>query len=167
MRLVILTLLALATACFNPFAPALDQGEDLTNVITEQRSPDDVLQNFQVAYTFKDSLIYSALLDKSFIFEYFDPNIGPNGSFITWGRDVDLQTTGRLFRTFDVVDLQFLNTLFSEREGNVERRFVRFNLNLLSAEFNFVVTGTAVFTFRLDEGEEKWRLIRWKDESNR
>ena len=163
---ITLVLLPLAGCFFNPFAPALDTGEDLSNVITDQQSPEEVLQNFQIAYAFKDSLIYSDLLDESFIFEYFDTNLGPSGSFVTWGRDTDLKTTGRLFRTFDVVELNFLNTLFSETEGELEKRFVRFNLNLFSADFNFIVTGTAIFTFKRDTTDAKWRIIRWKDESD-
>ncbi|NIR50616.1 hypothetical protein GWO43_18910 [candidate division KSB1 bacterium] len=160
------SLIILVSGCFNPFAPELDEGQDLTNVITEQQSPKEVLENFQLAYTFKDSLIYSDVLDESFVFEYFDPNLGPSGSFVTWGRDTDLKTTGRLFRTFDVIDLKFLNTIFSEREGGREKRFIRFNLSLFGSEFNFIITGTAIFTFEQSDQDNKWRIVRWKDESD-
>ena len=60
--------------CFNPFAPELNNNVDLSNVITEQQTPGEVLQNFRYAYTFKDSLLYSDVLDDSFVFEYFDTN---------------------------------------------------------------------------------------------
>lgn len=153
-------------SCFNPFAPALDENIDLSNVITEQRTPEEVLQNFKYAYTFKDSLLYSDVLDESFVFEYFDTNLGPSGGFRTWGRDVDLNTTGRLFRGFDVIDLTWLNTLFSENEGGFEIRFIRFNLNLFGPDFNFILTGTAIFTFKQSEDDNKWRIVRWKDESD-
>lgn len=135
-------------------------------MITEQQTPEEVLENFQIAYTFKDSLIYSDVLAEAFIFEYFDTNLGPSGSFMTWGRDTDLKTTGRLFRTFDVINLRFLNTLFSEAEGEFEKRFVRFNLNLFGSDINFIITGTAIFTFRQSERDNKWRIVRWKDESD-
>ncbi|MFQ5823845.1 MAG: hypothetical protein ACE5JB_07315 [bacterium] len=152
--------------CFNPFAPELDKSLDTSNVITEQLTPDEVLQNFRYAYTFKDSLLYSDVLDESFVFEYFDPNLGPSGGFVTWGRDVDLKTTGRLFRTFDVIELVWLNKIFSTRDGNFEKIFIRFSLNLFSSEFNFILTGTAIFTFAQSEIDEKWRIVHWKDESD-
>ena len=157
---------SICSACINPFAPALDNSLDLSNVITEQRTPDEVLQNFRYAYTFKDSLLYRDILDESFVFEYFDPNFGPTGGLRNWGRDEDLKTTGRLFRQFDVIDLTWRNTLFSDSDGGLEKRFVRFNLSLLGADFNFFITGTAIFTFKRDEADNKWRIIQWKDESD-
>ena len=153
-------------SCFNPFAPELNNKVDLSNIITEQQSPDEVLQNFRFAYTFKDSLLYSDVLDESFVFEFFDPNLEPSGGLRTWSRDVDLKTTGSLFRTFDVINLIWLNTLFLEGDGEVERRFLRFNLNLFSSDENFIVTGTAIFTFRKSLADNKWRLVRWKDDSD-
>ena len=70
-------LLLLNIGCFNPFAPELDNSLDLSNVITEQQSPEEVLENFSFAYTFKDSLLYSNVLDESFVFEFFDTNLQP------------------------------------------------------------------------------------------
>ena len=164
---LILVLIFLSlSGCFNPFAPALDKKVDVSKVITTQQTPEEVLQNFQYAYTFKDSLLYSDVVDESFVFEYFDPNLQPTGGFVTWGRDVDLKTTGSLFRQFDVIDLVWLNTLFSDTQGGFERRFVRFNLSLFGSDFNFIVTGTAIFTFKQNEIDKKWRIIRWKDESD-
>lgn len=154
--------LLLLPACFNPFAPELDERIDLTNVITEQTSPEEVLQNFRIAYTFKDSLLYSDVLDESFVFEFLDANLEP----VTWERDVDLKTTGRLFRQFDVVDLHW-DILFQESHAELERRFLRFNLNLFSSDINFLVTGTAIFTFKQSGLDQKWRVVRWKDESLR
>lgn len=159
----------LLTGCFNPFAPELDTNPDLSNIITEQQSPEEVLQNFRYAYTFKDSLLYSEVLDESFVFEYFDTNQGPSGEFRSWGRDEDLKSTGSLFRTFDVIDLNWLNVLFADtvytQQDSVERQFRRFNLSLFSSDLNFTLTGTAIFTFRREVGGDKWRITRWKDES--
>ncbi len=162
-----LILLALGSgSCFNPFAPALDKGPDLSNVITEQQNPREVLQNFRYAYTFKDSLLYSDVLDESFVFEYFDPNLQPSGGFQTWGRDIDLKTTGRLFRSFDVIELTWLNTIFSDSTDQFVQYFQRFSLNLFGSDFNFIVTGTAIFTFERNGADNKWRIVRWKDESD-
>jgi len=164
-----------SNACFNPFAPELDERTDPSNVITAQQTPDEVLQNFRYAYTFKDSILYSNVLDESFVFEYFDTNLEPSGGFRTWGRDVDLQTTGSLFRSFDVIELIWLNTFFTEQDSVVvggkivertERQFIRFNLNLFGSDLNFIISGTAIFTFKQKEGDDKWRITRWKDESD-
>lgn len=161
-----LACLVLLQGCVNPFAPKLDPNLDLTSVITEQQTPEEVLENFRYAYTFKDSVLYSDVLDESFVFEFFDPNLEPSGGFVTWGRDVDLKTTGQLFRSFEVIDLVWLNTLFSENDGTFERRFVRFNLSLFGPDLNFILTGTAIFAFKQDESDGKWRIVRWKDESD-
>ena len=82
--------------CLNPFAPKIENTPDVNLLITEQKSVDDVLQNFKLAYFFRDSLLYSDLLDSSFIFIYYDPNVETSGRFVNWGRDTDLRTTGRL-----------------------------------------------------------------------
>lgn len=165
--LALLAATALVAACFNPFAPELDTNSDLSNVITDQATPEETLQNFRYAYTFKDSLLYSDLLEDGFVFEFFDPNQGPSGSNVTWGRDVDLRTTGRIFRGFDVIDLKWLNTLFAENQNGLERRFVRFDLSLVNSDGSFLLTGTAIFTFSQDPEDLKWRILRWKDESDR
>jgi hypothetical protein len=153
------------TGCFNPFAPELENIQDLSKVITEQQTAGEVLQNFQYAYTFKDSLLYSDVIETSFVFEYFDPNLEPSGAFVTWGRDIDLRSTGRLFRNFDTIDLK-VDTLFTEKSQSDEKQFTRFTLSLLSQDLNFFLTGTAVFTFRKNPDDGKWRIVRWKDESD-
>ncbi len=151
--------------CFNPFAPELTDDlevEDL--VITQQASPDEVLQNFKVAYTFRDSLLYSNVLDSSFLFVYFDPDEGSSGQFVSWGKDTDLKTTGRLFRHFQVIDLVWNVTLYSwekEDEGEMSKEF---NLTLISEDMDFHVSGRAIFSFKKGY-DEKWRITRWRDES--
>jgi len=162
--LLCLSLIGFSTSCFNPFAPELNNEIDLSNVITDQQSPEEVLQNFRFAYTFKDSLLYSDVIDESFVFEFFDPNLEPSGGLRTWSRDVDLKTTGALFRNFDVINL-VLNTLFERNDGELERRYVGFNLNLFSPTENYSINGTAIFTFKKSSSDNKWRIVRWKDES--
>jgi len=103
---VFLALVFLLSGCVNPFAPRLtNQLENADLIITPQKTPDEVLQNFKVAYAFRDSLLYSNLLDTGFMFVFFDPNEGTSGMFISWLRNDDLRTTGRLFRHFQVIQL--------------------------------------------------------------
>jgi hypothetical protein len=161
------SLALIVLACFNPFAPSLDPSPDPSNRITEQENPGEVLQNFRYAYTFKDSVLYSDIIDDSFVFEYFDPNIAPSGGFRTWGRDVDLRTTGRFFDSFDVIELTWLNVIDSTTtDDGAVRYFQRFSLNLFGSQLNYVFTGTAIFTFKESPSDGRWRIVGWKDETD-
>ena len=162
---VSLVFVLLFTMCLNPFAPKLHEGEESELIITEQKTPEEVLQNFQYAYTFKDSLLYSNLLDSSFVFVFFDPNQGTSGMFVSWGRDVDLQTTGRLFRNFDIIDLHWNSTIYSFEEENTAELSKSFYLNLSGAFADFRISGNAIFSFRKCSFDDKWRITRWKDET--
>ena len=153
-------------SCINPFAPKLDEQPGENNLITLQKSPEEVLQNFRYAYTFRDSLLYADLLDSSFTFEYFDASIGESGAFQSWGRDIDLRTTGGLFRAFDGIELIWLNTIYQASISDVEEMLYRnFRLTLVGSELNVTLQGYAIFTFRLND-DGKWRIKRWVDESN-
>jgi hypothetical protein len=152
--------------CVNPFAPKLTkslEGTDL--VVTEQKTPEEVLQNFKVAYTFKDSLLYSDLLDTAFIFVYFDPGEGASGRFVSWGRDVDLLTTGRFFRHFEMVDLVWNATLYGWKDNESGELGKGFSLSLVSPDSDYRISGRALFSFRKCK-DGKWRITRWKDESD-
>jgi hypothetical protein len=158
--------------CLNPFAPTLDDGRLSTELITEQATPEETLINFKYAYIFKDSTLYANVLDSSFVFQYFDPDQGASGIFVSWTREVDLQTTGRLFRAFDFINLEWLNTVSSCEEDNSCRNenektlSKSFQLDLASGDFRFSVTGFAIFTFRRNETDKKWRISLWVDKSD-
>ncbi len=158
-------MLSAVGGCFNPFAPALRQGTGDELIITEQKTPEEVLQNFRYAYTFKDSLLYANLLDSSFIFVFFDPNQGTSGLFMSWGRDVDLRATGRMFRSFDVIDLTWNSTIYSFEEENTAELSKSFSINFSAAFAEYRVSGSAIFSFRRCAHDGKWRITRWKDES--
>ncbi len=158
--------LVVFTGCLNPFAPDLSESIESSDlIITKQETPDEVLQNFKVAYTFRDSLLYSDLLDTAFIFVFFDPNEGTSGRFVSWGREVDLKTTGNLFRHFEMIDLVWNTTLYawaSDRTGEISKSFT---LMLIGRDSDISLTGTALFSFRRCS-DMKWRITRWKDESD-
>jgi hypothetical protein len=152
-------------SCFNPFAPKIDHSGEQGLYITEQRNPEEVLQNFIYAYTFKDSLVYANLLDSSFVFVYFDPNLGSSGRFVSWGRDIDLKTTGKLFKNFETITLIW-NTTIYKIENTTEAEYSKtLQLNLFDASGDFNLSGNAIFNFKLCNYDQKWRIIRWKDES--
>jgi hypothetical protein len=164
-KYIVIALLPLLLACVNPFAPKIDRTVDTSLVVTEQRTPDEVLQNFVYAYTFKDSLVYADLLDSSFVFVYFDPNLGSSGRFVSWGRDVDLKTTGRLFRNFDTISLTLNTTVYQILEDDKAELSKTLMLSLFGNRGDFVLTGTAIFNFIKSSYDGKWRITRWKDES--
>ncbi len=153
-------------SCVNPFAPALDEGNLIGEVITPQSTPEEVLTNFRYAYTFRDSLLYADVLDSAFVFQYFDPDQGPSGLFVSWTREVDLLTTGRLLRSFDIINLEWLDTIYSLQEGENEILAKSFRLDLSSADFGFSAAGFAIFTFRQNPRDRKWRIVRWVDQSD-
>ncbi len=151
--------------CTNPFAPALEKNAETTLILTEQQTPADVLTNFAYAYNFKDSLAYAELLDSSFVFVYFDPNIGNSGHYVSWHRDVDLKTTGKLFRNFDTVSLTWNKTIYEFKEDDTAELSKTLSLNLFGPAGEFSLQGTAIFNFVKNPYDGKWRISRWKDES--
>ena len=169
MLLVPIVATLLLVACFNPFAPKLDNAAGPPIIITPQESPEQVLQNFVYAYTFKDSLVYADLLDSSFVFVFFDPNAGGSGRFVSWGRDVDLKTTGRLFRTFETISLTWNQTIYDD-DIYVDSVLVgkelskTLQLNLFGKAEEYSLSGSAIFNFKQGD-DQKWRITRWKDES--
>ena len=163
---VLIIAVALCMYCLNPFAPKLIDSDSSELIITEQKTPDEVLLNFKYAYVFKDSVLYSDLLDSSFVFIYFDPNLESSGRFVSWGRDIDLKTTGRLFRNFDVIDLIWNSTIYSFNEEDRAEYSKSFNLSLIKNNETLNISGNAIFIFEKSEFDEKWRIVQWKDESD-
>jgi hypothetical protein len=152
--------------CFNPFAPKLQGSLPFDQLITEQKTPEDVLLNFKYAYTFKDSSLYSNLLDSSFVFVYFDPNYETSGRLVSWGRDVDLLTTGRLFRKVSYIDLIWQSTILISNEPNDVQLLKTFHLSLINQDEMINISGNAIFSFKKNLKDSKWRITRWKDESD-
>ncbi|MBN2355641.1 hypothetical protein JXO59_05980 [candidate division KSB1 bacterium] len=158
-------MLCCTLACFNPFAPSLDQNPSPDVRVTEQKTPDETLQNFIYAYTFKDSLVYDNLLDSSFVFVYFDPNLGTSGLFASWNRDIELKTTGRLFRNFETLNLVWDSTIYETLEETSAELAKTLHLHMFGTFGEFNLTGNAIFNFRKSPYDHKWRITRWKDES--
>jgi len=152
------------SSCFNPFAPKIEHDGSASLILTEQSTPEEVLQNFLYAYTFKDSLVYADLLDSSFVFVYFDPEYEGGGRFISWNRDVDLKTTGSLFRNFDTITLTWNTTIYEFIQDDEAELSKTLQLNLFGSPGDYSLSGSAVFNFkRCHDG--RWRITRWKDES--
>ncbi len=160
--------------CVNPFAPSLTDNPGGKNLIlTEQKTAEQVLINFQYAYNFKDSLVYSDLLDSSFLFISKNFATDPVTN-ITWGRDVDIKTTVGLFKHFQTLNLVW--------EGTVYSRFLNSEQTLKEIKKTFKLTidggitiapigGEALFIFQRrlinpPDTASIWKIIRWEDLSS-
>jgi hypothetical protein len=161
-------------ACLNPFAPELEITADVQFLVTEQTNPAEVLQNFKLAYFFRDSLLYSDVLDSEFVFYYFDPNLESSGRYVNWDRGADLKTTGSLFRAFDIINLVWGSTTYEDtlsRDSNQDPTKIEliknFSLKLMDSKggMDFSLWGKATFTFTKSRYDQKWRIIGWKDDS--
>jgi hypothetical protein len=135
------------SSCVNPFAPALDEtisGEE--GLITDQKTVNGVFQNFQYAYSFKDTTIYGDLLAKDFIFTYRDYDLGYD---ISWGREEEMRVSHGLFQNAQRLDLIW-NEIVSMTSDSTDIIDVDGRINL---------------TLRKNE-ENKWQITNWLDESN-
>lgn len=171
--------LALAS-CTNIFAPkeGVIAGGTGGLRITDQSTPEDVLTNFRYSYVFHDSLIYSRIIDSSFVFTYYNPDAaGGAGRYESWGRGTELRTTGRLLRVFKNINLIWNSTVDSAyrviptdstwrdtsfvaaNEARVSKSFE------LSLDQEISISGNAIFYFKKSAGDAKWRITQWIDES--
>ncbi|MGD9898488.1 MAG: hypothetical protein AB7T22_05085 [Calditrichaceae bacterium] len=150
--------------CVNPFAPEIKSGKYSSSlIITDQQNPDEVLTNFSYAYNFKDSLVYSDLLDSSFLFISKNYATDPVTD-LTWGRDVDIRTTVGLFRHFQNINLVWGGTIFQyyfqdSTEAEIKRTF---QLTLNGGVEIPPINGEALFNFA-KKSSGIWKITRWED----
>jgi hypothetical protein len=160
-----LGLLIIISACTNPFAPRFEEEIDGGGPpISDQTTIEGVFQNFQYAYTFKDTLIYGNLISSDFVFTYRDYE---NGYDVSWGRDEEMRTTYGLFQNSERLDLIWNNILLSTIDS-LDANIVRsFNLNITFNPTDVVrVDGRVNLLLKKDAESKKWRITRWIDESN-
>jgi hypothetical protein len=172
MRTAILQIIfIILLACNNPFAPGITKTkQDGALLLTEQLTPEQALINFRYAYTFKDSLIYSDLLDSSFLF--ISKNFATDPvTDLTWGRDTDIKTTVGLFRHFQTLDLVWEGTVF-ERFLNPEKTLKEikksFKLTFDGGRDISQISGYALFIFTKKMSGAQgttgiWKISRWED----
>ncbi len=150
------------SSCINPFAPKID--EELSNsqsLISDLSTIDGLFKNFQYSYTFKDTLIYSQLLDKNFTFTYRDYNIGAD---VSWGRDEEMRVTYGLFQNTERLDLIWNNII--SISGDSTRIIRSFNLTITFNPADIVFIDGKVNLELKKDLNNKWKIIHWIDESN-
>ena len=149
-------------SCFNPFAPRLGEiGTDSDLVLTEQRTPEELLQNFRYAYTFKDSIIYRDILDDTFVFIYRDYE---EDKLESWDKETDIRTTIGLFNNFDIIKLIWNSTNYityfdDSLSAELSKGFT------LSLDADIRITGDALFVLKKDTKKNIWLIKRWIDKS--
>jgi hypothetical protein len=154
------------------FAPGLtDDDPGSSGIVTQQGTPQDVLTNFRYAYKFADSLIYSDVLDSSFIFISKNYSTSPPTDII-WGRDVDIKTTAGMFRYYNVLELTW-GIPDTSRSFNIDGQIpdslaqivLTFQLTLDGGRDVPTLKGEALFRFALRDNQI-WRITRWEDRSS-
>ena len=164
-NLISVVFLILLFGC-NPFAPELIDSGPQSAIITGQKTPDEVLTNFRYAYVFKDSLIYSDVLDSSFLFISKNYSSAPPTD-INWGRDVDIKATAGLFRHFNVLELNWGGKLAEGYVGDSTHYEIKitFQLTLDGGREIPTVKVEALFNFK-QNSSAMWKISRWEDLSS-
>jgi hypothetical protein len=162
-----LLLVALLAAACNPFAPGLDEvPTDQNQLLGNPATVRGFFDRFRAAYQLRDSTLYGQLLTRRFTFTYRDFAANVDRS---WNRDVDANTTYRLFRAARSTNLQWTqylpssDTLASDTLAYVERSF------LLSIEQRdnerYSGAGTARVVLVRKTRNDPWRMRSWYDRS--
>lgn len=149
----------------NPFSPELETADGSGNGnISDLTNPLGVFQNIQYSYTFKDTLIYSNLLNKDFTFTYRDYD---QGFDVSWGREEEMRVTNGLFQNAQRLDLIW-NNIISSTIDTIEATFIRgFNLTVTFNPSDIIrIDGRADLKLVKDSNTGRWSVIRWVDESN-
>ena len=160
-----MTIILIAAAGCNPFAPALEEGDPFGDRLGDPTTTEGFFTNFRNAYELRDISLYEPLLDSSFVFIYYDFDAQVDRE---WGFTQDLESTRRLFGNSNLIRLQW-NQIISrdEFERGVNERIVRsFNLTIsLESGEVFRGDGNVNFTLVRRDTTANWKLIRWRDES--
>jgi hypothetical protein len=123
-----------------------------------------VFQNFQYAYTFKDTTIYGKLITENFIFTYRDYEVGFD---VSWGREEEMKTTYGLFQNSQRLDLIWNNIILSSVDTLTANIVRGFNLTITFNPTDVIrIDGRVNMALKRETGESRWQISRWIDESN-
>ena len=160
---VIVCLALFAFPACNPFAPALDNESESSGGLSDQRTIDGVFQNFQYAYTFKDTLVYGQLLAPDFTFIYTNYE---KGTDLTWGRDEDMRSTYGLFQTAQSLDLVWNGIVTAVGDSLLTDVSRGFNLTVTFNPRDVIrVDGRVNLRLVRSSADAPWQIQRWKDDS--
>jgi hypothetical protein len=165
MSFIVIAMGWLVVSC-NPFAPALDTGDEDSSFLGDLTTVEGVFQNMKYAYTFRDTSIYGQLLSTDFRFIFRDYDRGID---VTWGRDEEMRTTNGLFQNVQHLDLVWNNIIALSNDSlNINATVLRnFNLTVTFNPSDIIrVDGYVNLALSRSDATQSWRVIRWRDESN-
>lgn len=152
------------SACTNPFAPKLSNGELSQSLLGNQKTVEGFFKNFKYAYQFKDTLVFGKLLADDFTFIFRDYNLGIDK---TWGRSEEMLSTWGLFQGTNSADLNWNEAVQTIGDSLVLDISRSFSLNI---EFNpndiVRIYGRANLRLKRNSSDQEWRMQSWRDESN-
>jgi len=100
-------------------------------------------------------------MDKNFIFSYRDYDVGAD---ISWGRDDEMKVTNGLFQNAQRLDLIWNNII--SMTGDSTRIIRSFNLTITFNPTDIIYVDGQVDLTLIKGADNKWRMLRWADESN-
>ncbi len=153
-------------SCSNPFAPGLAEEALTHDPLGDQTTIGGFFTRFRNAYQLRDTTIYGPLIQSDFTFAYhdFDSNVD-----VSWGRDVEMNSTYNLFTQSEDIQLQWNNIITQVQDSMSTKAQVvrRFDLAIVLKNSDVLHTdGAANFLLSRSDSTKPWRLIRWRDESN-
>lgn len=148
----------------NPFAPALDYSTSGNSGLSDLSNVEGVFQNFQYAYSLKDTIIYGELLNQQFLFTYRDFDLGYD---VSWGRDDEMKTTYGLFQNAQKLDLIWNNIVLSSSDSSNANIVRGFNLTITFNPTDVIrIDGRVNLTLKKDSKTNRWQIAGWLDETN-
>ncbi|MHB8579937.1 MAG: hypothetical protein ACYDA4_08750 [Ignavibacteriaceae bacterium] len=134
-----------------------------SSTLSDQSTIDGVFQNFQYAYTFRDTSIYGDLISPGFVFTYHDYD---NGYDVSWGRDEEMKTTYGLFQNSQNLNLIWNNIVLSTEDSTSANIIRGFNLTITFSPTDVVTLNGRVNMSLQKVSGNKWQITNWVDESN-
>ncbi|MHB1688797.1 MAG: hypothetical protein ACYCVH_15695 [Ignavibacteriaceae bacterium] len=134
-----------------------------SSTLSDQTTIDGVFQNFQYAYTFRDTSIYGQLISPDFVFTYHDYD---NGYDVSWGRDEEMKTTYGLFQNSQTLNLIWNNIVLSTQDSTSANIIRGFNLTITFSPTDVVTLNGRVNMSLRKNSSNKWLITNWVDESN-
>ncbi len=156
--------LFLLVSC-NPFAPGLEEGDNLSgSILGDQNTIEGLFQNFKYAYSMKDTLLYGRLLTPDFTFVYRDYDKGID---VSWSRDEDVLVTHRLFQNSQSCDLIWNNIFYTTGDSTFLNVVRFFNLSIAFSPNDItIIDGKVNLILRREAEGKPWRIKNWRDDSN-
>jgi hypothetical protein len=132
--------------------------------LSDQTTIDGVFQNFQYAYTFRDTAIYGKIISNDFVFTYTDYDLGYD---VSWGRDDEMKTSYGLFQNSQQLNLIWNNIILSTSDSTTAEIVRGFNLTITFSPTDVItLDGRVDMSLKKDPQSGKWLISKWIDESN-